>query len=174
MNTALNTPFIESSTDSANEGLGKYLGTSMQPGAVLDVRYYVWPFWHHGGKLECKLVDDLFIEVAVDVEVKPLPPITLAGSVRLVPFSDRCIVTIGGTTDRNARYVSEGQSILIESQEFGDYKPSIRFWREGAETKADIWVSLRGFRVKVHVAITPAGTALNEGLQQALDSLSDS
>lgn len=179
MSATMEAQLVESDMDTSasREDLRRYLGSSTRPGRKLEVWVLVLLEWKKAGEFEVKDLSASHIQFSATNIIRldrKIPPFKLEGELVLVPQSNRCRLTLNGVTDDDARYYVEHSSILVESKSFKPYGPSIRFWADGEETKADVWVNVGWIRPKFHIAIAPPKSKMIETWQRELGTSGES
>ena len=154
MNTASDSPIAESTVyrGTARRGLAQHFGSSMEPGSKLEI----WFFWQKVGELECKSLTETRLEFhargrllgrtfdtsgKIEIELEP---------------QGRCTIELGRLRDPEARYCLQHKRPFLISEDFDGHAPSLRFWADEAETRAELRCNVGIFRPRLPHTIIPA------------------
>ncbi len=150
MTTALDSLVSGTEADAGGvrEGLVRHFGSSMRSGARLEI----WLSWDKLGEIECRVLTETCLEFhargrflgrAFDVP----------GRIELAPRG-RCELELGHLCDSEARYCLQHKRPLVISEGFEGHSPSLRFWPEGAETRAELRCTVGRLRPRFDLVIT--------------------
>jgi hypothetical protein len=147
MSTALALPVAEPDAD--EKGLAQHVGSSMKPGARLEI----WFFWEKVGELECKSLTETRIEFHAKGRLLGRTFDT-AGKIELGP-QGRCTIELGELRDPEACYCLEHKRPFLISEDFDGHAPSLRFWADAAETRAELRCYVGIFRPRIPLTLAP-------------------
>ena len=151
MSTALDSlaPELRAATASPPDGIEQYVGSTMRPGATLEI----WCLWEKIGELECKVLTATRLELHARGRFLGRP-VDVPGAIELGPAS-RCTIELGDLRDAEARYCLQHKRPVLISEGFLGYAPSLRFWADGAETKVELRYTVDRFRPRFELTIGP-------------------
>lgn len=131
------------------KGLAQYVGSSMKPGSRLEI----WHLWEKLGELECKILTDTRLEFHAKGRFLG-SAFDALGKIEVEP-RDRCTIELGHLRDPEARYCLQHKRSILISEEFNGHAPSLRFWADKAETRAELRCTLGRFRPTFDLSIAP-------------------
>ena len=138
---------VDAST--ATEGLAQYVGTSLRPGALLEI----WFMFEKLGELECTVLTETRIELhargrflgrAFDVPCK----------IELGP-RDRCTIELGRLRDPEARSCLQLKKWIVISEDLGGHEPSLRVWADREVTKVELRCTVGMLRPVFDLTLVP-------------------
>jgi hypothetical protein len=121
----------------------------MKPGARLEI----W-FWREKiGELECKVLTETRLEFHAWGQFLG-HAFDAPGKLELEPRG-RCTMQLGDLRDPEASYCLQHKRTIVISEAFNDHAPSLRFWADKAETKAELRCTVVRFRSRFDLTIAP-------------------
>jgi hypothetical protein len=140
-------PTVDAS--SSCTGLAQHVGSSMKPGARLEI----WLLWEKLGELECKVLTETCLEFHARGRFLGRA-FDASGKIELEPRG-HCTIEIGQLRDPEARYCLEHRRPIVISEDCNGHAPSLRFWADGVETRAELRCTVGKLRPKFDLTIAP-------------------
>jgi hypothetical protein len=150
MRTAMDASLAEPRAEAgAGKGLAQHVGASLVPGARLEI----WCLWEKIGELECKAVTDTRIELRIRGRFLG-HEFDATGKLEIEPRG-RCTIALGAVRDPDARYCLQHKRPIVISEAWGGLAPSLRFWADGADTRAELRFTVDRVRPKFDLVLAP-------------------
>ena len=151
MCTALDSTIAEAAVEvgAACMGLTQHLGSSMQPGARLEI----WFLREKLGELECRVLTETRLEFHARGRFLGRD-FDAPGKIELAP-PDRCTIALGRLRDPYARYCLQHKRAILVSEDLGGHAPSLRFWADKVVTMVELRYTVGRFRPRLDLTIAP-------------------